>query len=152
MIKIRAYNGHYCSLHNNQFDFTDNFSDNFTREILKCGKLPCRCAVRAETRPHHICAYKSNPKIIALSTVGSRRSYASKFKLNNDTRIKFDFRIFPQCRIQDFQCHIKDKLWALVQFVPPIFTFLGQKFFFAKTHINGIPSSHRVPLCKNFSI
>ena len=43
-------------------------------------------------------------------------------------------------------------LWALVQFVPPIFTFLGQKFFVTKTHINGIPSSPGDPQCKNFSI
>ena len=40
---------------------------------------------------------------------------------------------------------------ALIPFVPPLFTFLDQNFFFAKTHINGIPSSQGVPLCKNFA-
>ena len=44
--------------------------------------------------------------------------------------------------------------WNLssLYFVPPIFTFLGQKIFLAKTRTNRFHTSQGVPMCKNFSI
>ena len=61
---------------------------------------------------------------------------------------------FPQICLHINRRKTEVKKLALEHFVRLrfIFTFLGQKFFITKTHINGIPSSRGDPPCKNFSI